>query len=78
MKDYDFRFASVNGNAVYRWEYRPGSTLFLVWTHSRSTYEERSLVSDRGSFRSNLDGGTLFRNEPENVLLAKVTYWIPV
>src|SRR5690606_35359284 len=28
----DFRFASLPGSAVFRWEYRPDSTLYLVWT----------------------------------------------
>src|SRR5882762_8791599 len=31
----DFRTRSVKVNAVLRWEYRPGSTLFVVWTQSR-------------------------------------------
>ena len=34
--------AAVNLNAVYRWEYRPGSALYLVWTHSRAQFDERS------------------------------------
>jgi len=34
----DFRTRSVKINAVLRWEYRPGSTLFVVWTQSRSGY----------------------------------------
>jgi len=29
--DPDFNFRSLLGNAVARWEYRPGSTLYLVW-----------------------------------------------
>ena len=78
VKNYDFRFASVNVNAVYRWEYRPGSTLFLVWTHSRSDYEDRFMSPDPNAFRNGLGGDALFRNEPENRFLAKVTYWLPV
>jgi len=78
VRAWDFRFASVNLNAVYRWEYRPGSTLFLVWTQSRAGYDERGLFRDSGRFANALDGSRLFRKEPENVLLAKLTWWIPL
>lgn len=70
----DFNFVSLNMNLVYRWEYRPGSTLFLVWTHSRGTSESRS---DPG-FHTGLAPGNLFGNEPENVVLAKLTYWLSI
>jgi hypothetical protein len=76
---YDFTFASVNFNAVYRWEYRPGSTLFLVWTQSRSRYDEQSFNPDpTAGFDNGLSASPLFKNEPENVFLAKVSYWFPV
>ncbi|MBU1698729.1 MAG: carbohydrate binding family 9 domain-containing protein [Candidatus Eisenbacteria bacterium] len=75
VNDFDFSYTAVNLNAVYRWEYRPGSTLFLVWTHSRSGYFERGESSNPHSFSNDLDAGNLFNNEPENVFLAKLTYW---
>src|SRR5439155_82724 len=34
----DFRTRSLSVKAVWRWEYRPGSTIFFAWTHSRSGY----------------------------------------
>src|SRR5207253_10376518 len=37
--DPSFNFRSLRGNAVLRWEYRPGSTLFLVWQQQRSGSE---------------------------------------
>ena len=52
--DYDFEYASVNVNAVMRWEYRPGSTIYLVWAHSRSSYEQRDFLSDPASFELDL------------------------
>lgn len=74
--DRDFRFAAMNLNLVYRWQYRPGSALFLVFTHSRADFEERA---DRpAGFSNKFDGDALFRNEPENVFLAKLTYWLPI
>ena len=79
FRDFDFSYASVNTNVVYRWEYRPGSTFFLVWTQSRSDYEERSTsAASPANFRNNINTRNLFRNEPENRFLAKITYWLPI
>jgi hypothetical protein len=78
VEDNDFSFTAANLNAVFRWEYRPGSALFLVWTHSRSTYDERSLSSDPARFKNEIDSEDLFTNEPENVFMAKVTYWFAI
>jgi hypothetical protein len=78
VDDSDFRYGSVNLNVVYRWQYRPGSTLFLVWTQSRSSYDERAFHSKPGSFDGGIGTAPLFKNEPESVLLAKVTYWLPI
>lgn len=80
VRDNDFTFAAVNTNVVYRWEYRPGSTFFLVWTQSRSDYEERwfAAPSGTGAFHNSISTRNLFRNEPENRVLAKVTYWLPI
>jgi hypothetical protein len=78
-RDFDFSFAAVNTNVVYRWEYRPGSTFFLVWTQSRADYQERWFsASGPAQFRNSIGTGNLFRNEPENRFLAKVTYWLPI
>jgi hypothetical protein len=78
VDDSDFRYGSVNLNLVYRWEYRPGSTFYLVWTHSRFSYEERAGAANPGSFDSKVGSVRMFSNEPENVLLAKISYWLPV
>ena len=72
VSDYDFKYAAVNVNAVLRWEYRPGSTFYLVWKQGRDLWEDRA--SDAG-FDGSLDAADLFATEPENVLLAKITYW---
>jgi hypothetical protein len=66
----DFNFRSLRGNAVMRWEYRPGSTVFLVWTQSRSSEETI------GDFRFRRDRSALFDARPDNVFLVKVNYWI--
>ena len=65
----DFNWKSFNSNVVLRWEYRPGSTLFLVWTQSRET--ENGL----GDFRFRRDWDNLFDTVPGNTFLIKVNYW---
>ncbi|MGE5177662.1 MAG: DUF5916 domain-containing protein [Bacteroidota bacterium] len=78
-RDNDFTYSSVNVNLVYRWQYRPGSTFFLVWKQSRQRFEDRAMFgANPAAFENGLGTRTLFRNEPENTLLAKVTYWLPI
>ena len=66
----DFNFRSLRGNAVLRWEYRPGSTLFLVWT------QQRSDTAPFGDFDFRRDRQALFRATPDNIFLVKVSYWL--
>ncbi|HEY0038288.1 MAG TPA: DUF5916 domain-containing protein [Longimicrobium sp.] len=68
--DPDFTLRSLRGNAVLRWEWRPGSTLFLVWQQVRSGY-----ASDAG-LNWEHDTGALFRAPATNVFVAKMTYWL--
>lgn len=67
----DFNFVSFRSNLVLRWEWRPGSTLFLVWQQNRSG--DNTLGDIVGP--SNLwDAVTA---EGDNFLALKITYWIP-
>ncbi len=66
----DFNVRSLRGNAVLRWEYRPGSTLFLVWQ------KERSGSAPIGDFDFNRDREKLFHAAPSNTFLVKVSYWL--
>ena len=66
----DFNFRSLLGNAVLRWEYRPGSTLYLVWQQSRNGSEPF------GDFDFSRDSGAIFRQHPDNIFLLKVSYWL--
>jgi hypothetical protein len=54
---------------VFRWEYLPGSTLFLVWTQNRED------VNGDGTFDLQPSMQELGQIEPENIFLAKVTYY---
>jgi hypothetical protein len=60
-----------NSNLVLRWEYRPGSTLFLVWTQGRNDYA--SVVSP-GGVRDDLR--QLFNLPVNNIFLVKLSYWL--
>jgi len=66
----DFRFVSLRGNAVFRWEYRPGSALFVVWT------QQREDNSDDGTFSFGPAVRRVFVGRPDNVVAVKVTYWL--
>jgi hypothetical protein len=68
--DPDFTFRSLIGNAVVRWEYRPGSTLFFVWTQSRTGNDPN------GNFDFGAERSAIFRDRPTNVFQVKVNYWI--
>jgi hypothetical protein len=70
FEDPNFNFRSLRGNAVLRWEFRPGSTLFLVWTQSRSGQESV------GDFQFGRDMRALGSAQPANVFLVKVSYWL--
>ena len=65
-----FNVKQFNSNAVLRWEYRPASTLFLVWQQGRT--ED---ASGRGGFIPGRDVRALFDARPLNTLLLKVSYW---
>jgi hypothetical protein len=66
----DFASRSLRSNAVLRWEYSPGSTLFLVWSHGRS-----DRIGD-GAFDFNRGVDELWRLQGTNVLMVKLNYWL--
>ena len=68
--DPDFTFRSLIGNAVVRWEYRPGSTVFFVWTQNRTGSDTN------GDFDFTRERTAIFRDRPTNVFQVKVNYWL--
>ncbi len=66
----DFNVKEFLSNMVIRWEYSPGSTLFLVWSQNR----DNSVCN--GSFRLRNDFNTLFNEKAYNVFLIKLSYRI--
>ena len=65
----DFNFRQFRSNLIVRWEYNPGSTIFLVWTQERTSFVE----DGNFSFRNDLDN--LFQEDATNVVLLKVSRW---
>lgn len=78
-RNKDFSYAAVNLNLVYRWEYRPGSTIFVVWSHSRDNYDRREFHGAADDPNNHFDNGfcmdPLTRNEGENRVMVKMNYW---
>ena len=64
-----FNVREFTSNTVFRWEYRPGSTLFVVWSQGRHSDGDKA-------FQLSRDATELFRTAPENVLLLKMTRWM--
>ncbi len=67
----DFNLRSLRGNAVLRWEWRPGSTLYLAWQQSR-----RDNLAGVGTFDFGRDRAALFGARPDNIFVLKVSYWL--
>jgi hypothetical protein len=66
----NFNVHSLRGNAVLRWEYRPGSTLFFVWQ------QQRGGAASAFDFDTQRDVGAIFRERPTNIFLIKAAYWL--
>jgi hypothetical protein len=69
--DPDFSFIQFRSNLVARWEYHPGSEIFLVWAQGNTANEDpqRSLTSSLGN--------NIFSEDTRNNFLVKVTYrWL--
>jgi hypothetical protein len=65
-----FRFGQLRTNNVVRWEYRPGSVLFLVWTQGRDGFD-----SNPANFGIPQSYDAVFSRRPQNVFLMKASYW---
>jgi hypothetical protein len=66
-----FNYKQFRSNVVFRWEYRPGSTLFVVWSQGR-----RGSVGVEGTRGFGGDLGDLFDLRPDNGFLVKLSYWL--
>jgi hypothetical protein len=70
LRNPDFNLRSLRGTGVLRWEWRPGSTAYLVWSQTRSDID---LLGDL-AFRR--DGNALLSAPSDNILVLKISYWL--
>lgn len=70
FRNPDFKMRSLRGNAVLRWEFRPGSTLYLVWQQSRV------YTGNEGTLRLGSDSTDIFNSPANHTFLVKVSYWM--
>jgi len=68
--DPDFNFKSLRFNAIFRWEWRPGSAMYLVWT------EQREDFAHPGQFTFRRDFGRVFGAAADDVIMFKLAYWL--
>ncbi len=72
LQNPDFDVLSFRSNMVLRWEWRPGSTFFLVWQQNRSASDDEGRFVRPGNLYDSLTA------DGENVLAVKFTYWLPM
>lgn len=65
----DYGARELRSTLVVRWQYRPGSTVFAIWSHGRSAFD------GDGVFRLGSELQTLARTAGENVVMLKANYW---
>jgi len=65
----DFNFKSLRLNAIFRWEWKPGSAMYFVWT------EQREDSAHPGEFGLRRDLSGVFGAPADDVLLFKIAYW---
>jgi hypothetical protein len=70
VPDLDFNLRSLRGNAVLRWEWRQGSTLYVAWQQHRAD------IAPYGDFGLGRDRRALFRARPDDIFVVKVNYWL--
>jgi hypothetical protein len=66
----DFAFAQIRSNVVVRWEYRPGSSLFAIWSHGQTA------TGTDGQFHLGRDLRELSDAQAEDIVMVKLNYWI--
>ncbi len=64
----DFNVKEFLSNFVLRWEYKPGSTMYLVWSQTRNRED------DNGRFGFSENINQLFEKYPYNIFLVKFSY----
>jgi len=72
FKNPNFNFNQFRSNLVFRWEYRPGSQVFLVWSNERTDW------LNPGNEPLQSAPGRLANASPNNIFLIKFNYWFSI
>jgi hypothetical protein len=72
MDNPDFNFHQFRSNFVAKWEYRPGSFIYLVWSSERTGLTEDPAATLSHSFNQ------LWNVFPGNIFLIKFNYWFSI
>lgn len=72
IENPDFNIKSMRINAVLRWEYLPGSLIYLVWTQNR--FNNRN----NGFFHLNNSIDQMFSLDADNIFMVKLSYWLGI
>ena len=80
---FDYQSKQLRMNSVVRWEYRPGSSIFFVWSQDRDEsygttdgMATNGGMASPGSFRPGRDYRNLFSRHPKNTFMIKASYWL--
>jgi hypothetical protein len=66
----NFNYKSLRGTVVLRWEALPGSTLYFVWSHNQTNFD------NAGEFNFARDFKQLWNSKGDDVLMVKFSYWL--
>jgi hypothetical protein len=65
----DFKYLSLRGNLVFRWEYLPGSTLFLIWSMNNDYNTEYTGIVPTQDIKE------ILKRKADNIFQLKINYW---
>lgn len=68
----DFNFNQMRSNLVFRWEYRPGSQIYLVWSNERTDW------LNPGNAPLRRAASRLADTTPDNIFMVKFNYWFSI
>ena len=69
IRNPDFNFYQFRSNFVFRYEYRPGSQIYFVWSNDRTSF------INPGNYAVGNIGNQLKKVFPNNIFLIKMNYW---
>lgn len=69
----DFNWGALNSTFLIRWEYRPGSTIYVVWTRAKSDWDP-----NKNDLDFSRDFRRFFSAGSENLFLIKASYWLNI